>query len=43
MSLRALIAKGLGPPIVRLSARRIGVRDSARENWLAAREQTQPA
>jgi hypothetical protein len=41
-SLRALIAKGLGPEIIRLSARRIGIKDSARERWLAARN-LQPA
>ena len=41
-SLRALIAKGLGPAIVRLSARRIGIKDSARERWLSERN-AQPA
>lgn len=42
-SLRVLIRDGLGPKIVRLSARRIGVRDSAREEWLSARAVSQPA
>lgn len=41
-SLRALIAKGLGPEIIRLSARRIGIKDSARERWLSERS-PQPA
>jgi hypothetical protein len=36
MSLRVLIAKGLGPKITRLSARRIGVKDSHREQYLAS-------
>jgi hypothetical protein len=35
-SLRAMIAKGLGPQVTRLSARRIGIRDSHREAWLDA-------
>jgi predicted DNA-binding transcriptional regulator AlpA len=42
-SLRALISKGLGPEIIRLSARRIGIKDSARESWLSSRNQPQPA
>jgi predicted DNA-binding transcriptional regulator AlpA len=41
-SLRALIAKGLGPAVVRLSVRRIGIKDSARERWLSERN-AQPA
>jgi predicted DNA-binding transcriptional regulator AlpA len=41
-SLRAMILKGTGPEIVRLSARRIGIKDSARERWLSARN-AQPA
>jgi hypothetical protein len=36
MSLRALIAKGLGPKTTRLSARRIGIKDSARDKYLAS-------
>jgi predicted DNA-binding transcriptional regulator AlpA len=35
-TLRRLVSCGKGPRITRLSARRIGIRDSHRENWLAA-------
>jgi predicted DNA-binding transcriptional regulator AlpA len=35
-SLRAMIARGEGPQVTRLSARRIGIRDSARQTWLDA-------
>ena len=34
--LRRLIARGEGPRIIRLSARKNGVRDSDREAWLTA-------
>jgi predicted DNA-binding transcriptional regulator AlpA len=35
-SLRNMIARGEGPKVTRLSARRIGVRDSHRKEWLDA-------
>jgi hypothetical protein len=34
-SLRVMIREGRGPQVTRLSARRIGIRDSHRESWLA--------
>jgi predicted DNA-binding transcriptional regulator AlpA len=37
-SLRKLIREGRGPTVTRLSPRRIGIRDSHREAWLAARQ-----
>jgi hypothetical protein len=43
MSLRAIIWRGDGPKVTRLSARRIGVRDSDREAWLKNRNQPLPA
>jgi predicted DNA-binding transcriptional regulator AlpA len=36
-SLRVMIREGRGPQVTRLSARRIGIRDSHRESWLATR------
>jgi predicted DNA-binding transcriptional regulator AlpA len=36
-SLRVMIREGKGPQVTRLSARRIGIRDSHREFWLAGR------
>jgi predicted DNA-binding transcriptional regulator AlpA len=36
-SLRVMIREGRGPQVTRLSARRIGIRDSHRESWLASR------
>jgi hypothetical protein len=33
-SLRAMIGRGEGPQVTRLTARRIGIRDSHREFWL---------
>ena len=36
-SLRVLIAKGKGPRVIQLSARRLGVKDSDREAWVEAR------
>ena len=36
-SLRVMIREGRGPQVTRLSARRIGIRDSHRELWLASR------
>jgi predicted DNA-binding transcriptional regulator AlpA len=38
-SLRVLIRDGKGPQVTRLSARRIGIRDSHREAWLDSRAQ----
>ena len=35
-TLRRVIAAGRGPKLTRLSARRVGVRQSHRETWLAA-------
>lgn len=35
-TLRRMIGAGKGPRVTRLSARRIGIRDSHREAWLAA-------
>jgi predicted DNA-binding transcriptional regulator AlpA len=37
-TLRVMIREGRAPQVTRLSARRIGIRDSARESWLAARQ-----
>jgi predicted DNA-binding transcriptional regulator AlpA len=34
-TLRRLIASGRGPRVVRLSARKLGVRDSDRNTWLS--------
>jgi hypothetical protein len=42
-SLRSLLANGEGPQITRLSKRRIGIRDSHREQWLDKQAQPQPA
>lgn len=39
-TLRRLIRGGKGPRVTRLSARRIGIRDSHREAWLAAQAST---
>jgi predicted DNA-binding transcriptional regulator AlpA len=39
-SLRVMIREGRGPQVTRLSARRIGIRDSHREFWLASRLET---
>ena len=36
-TLRVMIREGKGPQVTRLSARRIGIRDSHREFWLASR------
>jgi predicted DNA-binding transcriptional regulator AlpA len=36
-SLRVMIREGRGPKVTRLSARRIGIRDSHRQAWLDAR------
>jgi predicted DNA-binding transcriptional regulator AlpA len=36
-SLRVMIREGRGPQVTRLSPRRIGIRDSHREFWLASR------
>ena len=36
-TLRRLIAVGKGPRVTRLSIRKVGVRDSDRERWLAER------
>ena len=35
-TLRRIIAKGDGPKVTRLSARKVGIRDSDREAWLSA-------
>jgi predicted DNA-binding transcriptional regulator AlpA len=35
-TLRTMLQRGQGPKITRLSARRIGIRDSHREAWLEA-------
>jgi hypothetical protein len=37
-SLRAMIYRGEGPQVTRLSKRRIGIRDSHREFWLRTLE-----
>jgi predicted DNA-binding transcriptional regulator AlpA len=37
-SLRNMISKKLGPKVTRLSARRIGIRDSHRQDWLDAQQ-----
>lgn len=37
-TLRRMIARGEGPRVIKLSARRLGIRDSAMETWLASRE-----
>ena len=39
-TLRRVIAAGRGPKLTRLSARRVGVRQSHRETWLAAHRPT---
>jgi hypothetical protein len=36
-TLRRIIARGEGPEVVQLSARRKGITDSARERWVASR------
>lgn len=36
-TLRRLIARGIGPKVVRVSDRRSGIRDSERERWLSER------
>jgi predicted DNA-binding transcriptional regulator AlpA len=36
-TLRRLIKRGEGPPVVRLSPNRVGIRDSDREAYIAAR------
>jgi predicted DNA-binding transcriptional regulator AlpA len=36
-SLRVMIRQGRGPQVTRLSARRIGIRDSHRQVWLDSR------
>jgi predicted DNA-binding transcriptional regulator AlpA len=36
-SLRVMIREGKGPQVTRLSPRRIGIRESHRELWLASR------
>jgi len=38
-TLRRLIARGVGPKIVRVSVRRSGILDSERERWLSNREE----
>jgi predicted DNA-binding transcriptional regulator AlpA len=38
-SLRKMIHDGRGPRVTRLSQRRIGIRDSHRDAWLASRQE----
>jgi predicted DNA-binding transcriptional regulator AlpA len=42
-TLNRLIAKGLGPPVVRLSPRRVGFFESDFTTWLAGRREIRPA
>lgn len=42
-SLRVMIREGRAPQVTRLSARRIGIRDSHRQSWLDSRASAQPA
>jgi predicted DNA-binding transcriptional regulator AlpA len=43
-SLRVMIREGRGPTVTRLSPRRLGIRDSARNAWLDSQQRTaQPA
>ena len=39
-TLRRMIRAGTGPKVIKLSPRRLGIRDSAWREWLAARETT---
>jgi hypothetical protein len=41
-TLRRLIAAGEGPPVLRLSARRLGIARRSRRAWLAARTAALP-
>jgi predicted DNA-binding transcriptional regulator AlpA len=36
-TLRSMLARGEGPQVTRLSARRVGIRDTHRQAWLDAR------
>jgi predicted DNA-binding transcriptional regulator AlpA len=40
-TLRSMLARGEGPKVTRLSARRIGIRDSHRDEWLEAQARTE--
>jgi excisionase family DNA binding protein len=41
-TLRTMIREGRSPQVTRLSARRIGIRDSHRQSWLDSRAQHSP-